>query len=46
MKARLMSYAAAGLAVMLLSSCSTAQGVQNMANRVAQAVGRTARLGN
>jgi predicted small secreted protein len=46
MKTRLISYAAAGLAALLLSSCSTAQGVQNMANRIAQAVGRTAGMGN
>lgn len=46
MKARLMSYAAAGLAALLLSSCGAASSAQQIANRMVQAVGRTAGLGN
>ena len=46
MKTRLITYALAGLATALLSSCGAASGVQQMANRMVQAVGRTAGLGN
>ncbi len=46
MKTRLLTYAAAGLAAVLLSSCSAANSVQQMANRMAQAVSRSAGLAN
>jgi len=46
MKARFVTFAAAGLAAVLLSSCSAANSVTQTANRMAQAVSRTAGLAN
>ena len=43
-KTRLMTYAAAGLAAALLSSCSAANSLGQYANRMAQAVSRSAGL--
>jgi hypothetical protein len=44
MKARLLSYVAAGLAAALLSSCSAANSMYQYADRMAQAASRSAGL--